>query len=649
MKPRNLAIAASAAGLGVAGFFSLRTPAEAPVPPVPPSSIAAQAPSPSTIAEAPIEREPGCRFDRGATLGYELVGTMSMKLDEAKGRADQPPSLVRTVRVVLDLEALGGEVLLAHYREVDSTLTAEQGDLGAPFLLRVDARCQIAGFAALDSTNVREARAQQAMAHNLVWSWPKGTETRDGANDYGEFRATYKDVSGARPRVQRTIDAYRRVWSDDWDANGFVDEATPALHKERKPLASAMTIEPGAGPWFASLDGSERLRIGGAEVTGTIRAASVPPGDLGAFPHAETRYVWRDFLHRRAKPTIAAPLSAHDQKEIAEVRTLPLAVAMDRYRARMDAGEGIAEAWTHLKNYFVARPEAATEVALQVRAQKLPEDGAPGVFIALGKTPTPEALGALMAIKGDAGAQAIDRSRAAFALVAREDVGVELAQALHADSRGIATGSSRAVRLYARHAALALGMMGSLRAEDAAIVAEARSAVNDILANGRSATTLRPGFGAIANLGDPSLLAKVTPYTRHADADVRRAATIAIRRMPPSATISLSTDWLVVETDPDVRRDLWQTIRLQHLDARQVVDRALVTNAIVELEKQPSALTRQSLVHILGEAKDRFPEAKGALLAAVPRELEVPKEGIFELLLQYLSHDDVAPLMGDAR
>ncbi|MBX3186539.1 MAG: hypothetical protein KF819_05975 [Labilithrix sp.] len=647
MKPRNLAVAASLAGL--AGIVALR---QEPKPALPASAPPA---SPPALVDAPpapesaIDRAPGCTFARGATLGYAIVGTMSMKVDEANGKVDQPPSLARTVRVVLDLEALGGDVLLAHYREVDATLTAEQGDLGAPFLLRIDARCQITGFAALDPTNVREARAQQAMAYNLAWSWPKGTETRDGANDYGEFRATYTDVSGARPRIQRTIDAYSRVWSDDWDFSGFADDAPPAPRKERKPLASTMTIEAGAGPWFASLEGSERLRLGGAEVTGTVRATSVPAADLGAFPHAESRYVWRDFLHRRTKPKSAVPLTARDQKEIAEVQKLPLDIVMDRYRARMEAGEGIVDAWPHLKNYFVARPEAATEVAAQVRARKLPRDGAPGVYIALGKTPTSQAHDALLAIKNDTGAEPIDRSRAAFALVGRDDVGIELAQSLHAATHDIATGATRPVRLYARHAALALGMMGSLKAEDTAIVAEVHAAVKDILANGRSATTLRPAFGTVANLGDASLLSVVVPYTRHADADVRRAATISIRRMPPSATLALSVDWLRAEPDPDVRRDLWHTIRLQHLDARQVVDRALVARAIAELEKQPLALTRQSLVHVLGEAKDRYPEAKGALLAAVPRELAVQNEGIFELLLQYLSGDEVAPLMGRPR
>lgn len=56
-------------------------------------------------------------------------------------------------------------------------------------------------------------------------------------------------------------------------------------------------------------------------------------------------------------------------------------------------------------------------------------------------------------------------------------------------------------------------------------------------------------------------------------------------------------------------------------------------------------LTRQSILRILGEAKDDYPEAKGALLASAARELEVKDEDLFPMLAEYLTGDEIASMM----
>jgi hypothetical protein len=665
MKPRSRSLLLSVSAIGgvlaVVALHHVLARSEASAP-----SAAGQGTlSSESIAERSGARAAGCTFIEGSELSYALTLSAEMILDAAAMKAAPSgatmPSLTRTSTSTLVLKTLStddasGAVLLARYRDVDNAQAAELGDLTSPFLVRIDRQCQLTGYAHLDTTALRDGRAQQSMTDNLVWSWPSkasgGTEVREGANDIGVFRASYKQIAGSPPKVERHVEAFTRIWSDEWEASPFaVDDKAPAGKKEHKPLASAMTVDTGAGPWFSSLEGSERLAVAGGTLLARIQARSAPTPDhaFDGAPTAASRYVWEDLLHKRVRARVAAKPKEQDQKELAAVKKLTLDQAMTRYELVVKSGVNISETWPVLQKYLTARPEASTELGKQIKDGKLPEDGSAGVFVALGKTPTTEARDALLSLKNDASVQVFDRSRAAFSLVDREDVGVSLASALHAESQNIATGASRSERLYARHAALALGMMGNLRGgDDPAIADHARAAAREILAKGTNAITMSPGFGVVANLGDPALLSLVTPYMRHQDPEVRRAATVSIRRMPPSATASLTAEWLRNETNADVKRDLYGVVHRQHIDARTVVDRAIVTQAMVDLARHPSVITRQAIVDILGEAIPQYPEAKAALLASVPAEAEAKDEGIFEQLARYLSGDEILAAMPKA-
>ena len=457
-------------------------------------------------------------------------------------------------------------------------------------------------------------------------------------------------------RIERRIEGYTRVWSEEWSESAFevADAKKPAPKAAQSPKESHLAVELGAGPWFATMSGVERVVLYNTELASRIDVKQVPapPAALADVPRDEPRYVWEDLLHRRVKPPTALrePQTDAEKKQVAELAQLAPSTALAQYRDGLAAGEDFSGSWRKLSRYLEVRPDAAGEVANEVRTSTLPEEGSAGVFMALGQAQTTEARDALLSIKNDTGVGAYDRSRSVFALVGRTDVGVDFARSLRSESQAITTGVSQPARLYARHAALALGMLGALRPEDQGIHGEATGAVMDILAQGRNDIALRPAFGTVANLGDTKLLSVVAPYLRSPDAKIRRAATVAIRRMPPAATKDLTTEILRVETDADVRRDLYHTVRLQHLDARVAPDRAIVLAAIDDLLRtRPKGLTRQSLVHILGAAQKESPEAHAALVAAVPLEMAVREEGIFELLQQYLTGDEIAAALAGSK
>lgn len=641
---KSIVLALTLPAVAVGGWALLRTPA-----PSAPSAAAASASGPA--GEAPpttpeVERAPGCRFTPDTTLAYTLTASVEARTGVTTGGkpGGEIPNLKRDASSTLDLRVLSaddrGAVLAGRYRDVDAVL----GDMAQPFLVRIGADCGIAGFARLATSSLVSARAAQAMTANLVFA--SGPAQADGANDYGAFRANYKRIAN---RIERRIQGYTRVWSEEWSSSVF-EVADPKAGKARQaqaPKESYLGVELGAGPWFASLSGTERVAIFNTELTSQIKAKQVtpPPNALADVPRDEAAYVWEDLLHRRLKqPTaLRPPETEAEKKQIAELATLAPSTAMAQYRSGLAAGEDFSGAWRKLSRYLEVRPEAAGAIAQEIRQGQLPEDGSAGVFMALGNAQTTEARDALLAIKNDTGVGPFDRSRSVFALVGRPDVGVDFARSLRSESQAITTGDDRSTRLYARHAALALGVMGALRAEEPGIVSEASGVVMDILARGRTDIALRPAFGAAANLGDPKLLAVVTPYLRSPDAKIRRAATVVVRRMPPATTRELTNEVLRTETDAEVRRDLYHTVYLQHLDARVTPDRNLVLSAIDDLlHTRPQGLTRQSIVHLLGAAQKDYPEAHAALIAAVPLEAQVKDEGILELMTQYLSGDEIA-------
>src|SRR5262249_48082846 len=111
---------------------------------------------------------------------------------------------------VLDADREDGAILLARLDQVDRSTLAEVGALDAPFLLKIDDRCKLSGFARLTSTGAATARVQQSLAHEMQWMWPtSGQADGDGETAFGAYRATFR-ASGND--IERRITAYTNIW-----------------------------------------------------------------------------------------------------------------------------------------------------------------------------------------------------------------------------------------------------------------------------------------------------------------------------------------------------------------------------------------------------------------------------------------------------
>lgn len=591
----------------------------------------------------------GCTFFPGQELSYAIAETTDMRLDPA--RLNLPPGAQlngvppsRTVEVTMDLKVLPsdgrpGAILLGRYSKVDEKTLADAGVITAPFLVRVDSTCKLVGFARQDTTADKIARTQQAIAIELQWRWPRDSQVDDdGENTLGRFRARYQwSEIGGKPSVRRRILSFTELRS----ASKL--PGAPAQGKVMAPRESEMAIEPGPGPWFASLSGHEDFAgIAVVDVKSTVVARQVPtaPGAFDGLPTNPSRYVWVDLFGSEAKLATDRRHSREELELMEQLRGRPLKDVLALYKDKLDHKENIARRWPMLELYLEAHPELIKKVAKMLRNNELEDYLEPDLYLALGKVPGPEARDALLEINGDKSAMPADRTRSAFAIIDRDDVGVDFARTLQSDAQVMNSGGSYNDRAYGREALLALSTMSGLRDKDLPEVKGlAREVAMDLLKQGKDEIALAPVFGAISNIGDPTLLDSVQPFTRSSDPGVRSEATSALRRMPPSQTVSFSVDWLQRENSLRVRESLYVSI-VQQLAGGKVADPALVAQAIADLSRQPNAATRQAIYRIIGPVAKTNPAAKAALIAQVKYEQDA-KEGLSSLLGEYLSSVEI--------
>jgi hypothetical protein len=627
-------------------------------PPESPAASASPADSvPATTAPVPapvsVATSAGsaCAVPVGTTLGYRLRATTRVQMNNG-----QPPPPDSNAGVTLDLKALtadaSGTVLLARLHDADASIAHTRGNLTAPFLLRLDGQCHLAAFARLSTTPLADARSEQGVAYGLQFTWPKdaadaksgtlASTLASGENAFGAYRASFTRASASV--VEGRIEAYTHLWDDD------------ALHPDAdtpvslEPTGSHLRVDFGgaaAGHWFATLTSTEQLAILGTSVENELTVKAQPPGAqaFDGVPTDAGTYVWEDLLPRHVQKRLAKAETPAEKAAVAEAAKLSLPQALHLFENGVQARGSMIDVAKPLASYFEAHPESAKIVAQQIKTGEIAQDHDAAVFVALGLTPNTEARDALLSMKNDASRPAFDRARSAFALVDRSDVGVDLAKQLRSDSQAITSGASREDRLYARHAALAVGMMAGRRGTELPdVVAEAKGTVSDILSSQprTNVLALKPAFEAAANIGDSGMLGTFTPYLLDRDPSMRREAFIVMRRMPPSATTSMAVALLRAESDWGVKARAYHVLWLQHHDAQVTPDRTLVVQAVADLLTNPATLTRQALIQLLGPAAATVPEARSGLLAWAPREYAMRKEGLYDLLATYLPAPDLA-------
>lgn len=561
-------------------------------------------------------RAPGCDFSADYRDAYDLSVQTDAELSGLSfgERPTRTLEVAQRSRVRMHVETLeptngGHAVLLAQFASIESNTIAEARRLMRPFLLRIDESCHIAGFARLDEVTRGDARMQQALIAELDFRWGAAPQEAESMDALGTYRARY-EASDDRNHAQvfREVIAY----SEFWERGRFT--ATPTR--------SRAAVAVGQGPWFAELQARQTLSGELGRSTTVVQATA--RGDQRAVmqdaPRTQARYIWENLLPQNVHRRLARAITEADRRRHEAVRHQTFGQTLASYIGRVDAEMGFQETWPALTDYLEARPESAELLVDSLRDGEIPTNATAGVYVALGRARTAEALAALRGVMQDEGAPPFERSRAMFGLIDRDDVGVEDAEYMAARASVIHSTSDRGEEIVAREAMLALGALAGQQ-EDPAIMAVTESAVVAALATGETALDLRPVFGAIGNSRNAQLLTHVSDFTWSDSPDIRRVVAHAVRRMAPRETDAFVLDWLHHERDPLVHRNLFRVVFRQHHDAHAAPSEALVAEAAAQLAQDPtSRMTRQALADLLVQALPESDAAAAALHAALPVE-----------------------------
>lgn len=354
--------------------------------------------------------------------------------------------------------------------------------------------------------------------------------------------------------------------------------AVPALAQE--------TTRPSAGP--------------GVTAPGAT-APTLTPSDVIPASSATEAFEWQP-----------RPVTAFDVARRARVATLTVRQALDAFYAASNTA-GLQDKWPDISAYFEVHPEAMKVAHDELRARRMAINAIVPFSIAVGKARVPEAKALLLVIMRDPTEPPMDRTRAMFALVDREDVGVELAQELSRMATAEAT--AHAEVFLKGEAMLALSMMAGIKRKDAGLHDVSANAVQALLATGNHDDS-RIAMKAIGNMADPALLALAVPVSKHADPYVRMEAAYAFRRLNPVHSEALVLGWLATEKHPFVKAKVYQIAQLQHFDLHTGASEALTRQAIKDLPTFGSGVDRRTVVRLLAQSTvKQQPWVRDALVA----------------------------------
>lgn len=150
----------------------------------------------------------------------------------------------------------------------------------------------------------------------------------------------------------------------------------------------------------------------------------------------------------------------------------------------------------------------------------------------------------------------------------------------------------------------------------------------------------------MGNMGDMSLMSVVEEYSRHRLTEVRENVPKAMRRYDVDQVKDFTVQWLARETSPDVKRELFDTIYHQYLDANKPVPIEIVEQAIAHLQQQPQLLTRQSIFRILTPWVAESKRVRDVLKAQAKIEFKA-KSGLYSLAAEALPREDVEEVLAD--
>lgn len=598
-------------------------------------------------APADAQREPGreastatgpCAFEVADELAYELSVESNAVVHGARMASSGSTAVTHKVDAKLSLEALSvdsrGTVLLARFSPVQ--VDGADPKLDEPFLLRVQ-ECRVEGFARHTKTQPALARTVQGLAYELGFVAAAAGETRshEGDDVAGHYRATFTTHDATS--ITRRIDAYTTLW------DGSALPATPGT--TIKPKESLSKITRDDGRWFASIERHEVLSgVAAADTEQTLRMKRIDFAEdsLRRADRDPSHYVWENLLPRATFRRAKREVTRKDREARKAVQSDPLEKQIADFVVRSKTMPNFAETWPPLATYLEARPEMTRPLAQALRSGEVPPDGRAGGWLAIGYARTEIAKEVLLDVMRDPSALAINRTRAMFAMVDRDDVDVELTREIAAQALAVTNATSKEERFFARESALAMGMMAGLRGEDdPATLKVAMSTATSLLSMQKTASDLHPVFGAIANIGHASLLSVAQPYTLAPDAKIRAGAALTFRRLSPLASNEFVASWLAREKDATVKRELYTTLWKQSHDTRTAVGSAVLDLAIADLATKPAVIERRAILKLLGEAAATYAPAREALIAQASFEAS-QRSGLYTVIAQYLHADDLS-------
>ncbi|MDP1827901.1 MAG: hypothetical protein Q8L48_31800 [Archangium sp.] len=624
---KKLIIGALVASAGAVGWYAWHGGA-APQKTLDPRAAAPLGVDP--VAALPAY-EPGssvCRFTQGWRASYDYRG----QVDSTLTLAGQPVAGTQPFSGKLAFEALQETpehewVLVGQFSQMNKELLDAHGaGFEAPFLLKVGARCEVRAFGRLTSVAQRAAQAQQVAVHDFWVYSPSadGTEPMTFSNGAGVARARFTRRGN---ELERTLTGYELSWR------------SKAAFQVTSSSARA-TLGDGWLQRFESHEGMSGGVVTSALLSLTLEREATPTAAVAASAsRAVADYTWENLLSgdfTAARSGLAA-LPAAEQRYVEQMKNETLERAFEALVLKVDERTNVEDQWHELAGFLNGHPEQIPDFAAGLMQDDFPEQAKAVSYLALGKTVHPEARDVLMGLRSEPTLRKIDRVRASVALLARKDVGAELAYALKEDAL---SGESTRPGVDDGNALLHLGALAGLHRGDAEVQSIARGAITQALGGaGNDLAQLTSVFGALGNLADPGLLSTIEGYSQ-GELEVRVRLPRALRGYPYAQSEPLMLAWLARETSPEVKQEIFNVVHHQLADAQRTASQPMVAEALEHLALQPTVFARQSIIHIVGPAKREVPAVKSVLMTQLAVEFR-NKSGLYGQIANYLSPEEL--------
>lgn len=492
------------------------------------------------------------------------------------------------------------------------------------FLAQVNERCEVVAYARLKSTPSTAARAQQVALTDLAFSVGDGSDASvaNFQTSLGTLRALVTRGEGPGRFVRRPLN-YTSRWSPRMAGVELID--------------GVVNVTREASPWFSQLSGVEEVAGGQVNASKTewnVVAVAPEASVLAAASRDESDYVWENAL--AVSPVAESKLGAAGDdhaKRVEAARGVTWDQAMNRFGALLESGANINDQWRDMAAYLDAHPEQIETFAETVTDPAFPAGGKAPAFLALGQAQTHEARDVLLGIYRERETMSMgDRIRSSLALAGRVDVGAPLAKELRAEAtRRPNTETEAAV---SRQALLHLGVLSGSHADQPEIVQEALELAGQLTASARTPADYSVLCGMVGNMAELALLPQIASWSRLPDPAIRQHVPHALRRYHVDRVHDLVVEWLGRESDPGVKRELFNVLHHMYVDANKPIDAALVQEAIKHLKEAPLPLTRQSLYHLLAPHMGN-PEVHELFKTQLKVEL-AERSGLYSLVAQDL-------------